>query len=105
MVRDCQERERFSLDVLCRDLGVSRPTLYRRVRRDAGMSPGRFITKVRLRVALNLISEGESITGGALAAGFTSLSTFYRACQSHVGTTPGGFRSTNWSDPDHAHAG
>jgi AraC-like DNA-binding protein len=81
-----------SLDELCRELGTSRPTLYRKVRNETGMSPASFVRDLRLELAGCLTLAGLSVTEVAHATGFVSVSHFSRAFREHFSAAPSAFR-------------
>ena len=60
------------------------------------MPLGEYITGVRMNAACRYLeSTEEKVIDIAYACGFTGLSNFYRAFQSHVGMSPGTYRETH----------
>ncbi|WP_405613539.1 helix-turn-helix domain-containing protein [Streptomyces sp. NBC_01508] len=78
-----------SLDAYARVVGVSRRTLTRLFAHDTGMSFDRWRTHVRLRAALPLLAEGQSVSRVAHAVGYATPSAFLAAFRRTVGTSPG----------------
>lgn len=78
----------YCLDNVCAELKISRPTLYRRIKKETGLSPGTLARTLRLEIAACLIAAGHSVTEGALAMGFESVSHFSRAFRDHFGVAP-----------------
>jgi AraC-like DNA-binding protein len=68
--------------------GVSRRTLERAFARDAGIGLALWLRRIRLIQALYALHEGSSVTGAALAAGYSGPSAFIAAFRRQFGTTP-----------------
>lgn len=80
--------------MLARDLQVSEDTLEKRFRRIVGASPKQFATLVRLRRAVDLSRESDSLTTLALDAGYYDQSHFIRDFRAITGDAPGHFFGT-----------
>jgi AraC-like DNA-binding protein len=81
----------FGVDCLSRDLGVSQPQLYRKVKAITGRSPVSFIRDIRLNKALSLIKENKyNISEIALEVGYNSPSYFSKCFQEKFGIKPSG---------------
>ncbi len=84
--------ENFGVDVLARELAVSRSLLYLRLA-DRGWSPARLILDRRLLRAAALLSDGAlPVTDVAFAIGFKSAAHFAQCFREHFGVTPSAFR-------------
>lgn len=76
----------FGVDYLSRDMGVSRPQLYRKVTTISGRSPVSFIRDIRLNKALSLIKENKyNLSEIALEIGYNSPSYFSKCFQDKYG--------------------
>lgn len=79
----------FSVESLGREIGVSRPQLYRKVLAVTGKSPVSFIKDVRLNKALNLLRENKlNISEIALEVGYNNPSYFSRSFFQKYGVKP-----------------
>lgn len=75
-------------------VGYSPAHLSRSFARDAGLSPGRFLSMVRFATAkAMLLEESLDVMDVCTAVGFTSLPTFTRRFSASVGVAPGRFRA------------
>jgi AraC-like DNA-binding protein len=81
--------EDLSLATLSRALGYSREHISRHFKSCFHIGIGRYITIVRLRHALALMQEGHRALYCALACGFNSTRTFYRAFENEFHCPPG----------------
>lgn len=78
----------FGVDYLSRDMGVSRPQLYRKVTAITGRSPVTFIRDIRLNKALSLIRENKyNLSEIALEIGFNSPSYFSKCFKEKYGVS------------------
>lgn len=76
----------FGVDYLSRDMGVSRPQLYRKVTSITGRSPVTFIRDIRLNKALSLIKENKyNLSEIALEIGYNSPSYFSKCFRDKYG--------------------
>ncbi|SFB56787.1 AraC-type DNA-binding protein [Amycolatopsis marina] len=77
-----------NLEAHARAIGVSRRTLTRLFVHDTGMSFDRWRTHMRLRAALPLLAEGQSVSRAARTVGYATPSAFLAAFRRVVGTSP-----------------
>lgn len=83
----------FSVDVLGREVGLSRMHLFRKLKALTGESPSDLIKKTRLEKSKTLLKEGElSIAAIAYDTGFSSAGNFSTAFKKYYGETPAKFR-------------
>ena len=82
-----------SLGTLAEAVAVSPRHLGRLFRRELGMTPGRWIEKMRLQTAQDLILEGCSITAAAQDSGFGNDENLRRAFERRFGMSPTEYRS------------
>ena len=83
----------FSLDDICREMGMSRNTLYGRCRERLGTTPSAYLLQRRLDKARELLENREySISQTAYMTGFNDPHYFSKAFKRHFGETPSEFR-------------
>ncbi len=88
-IRNNLEKETLSVDLLSREMVVSRAQLYRKIKSLTGVSPNHFIRDQRLDKAMNLIKLGDSnISAIALGVGFNNPSYFSKCFQNRFGISP-----------------
>jgi len=76
----------FTVEKLCREIGISRSQLYRKVTATTGRTPVTFIREVRLNEALSLIKENRyNLSEIALEIGYNSPSYFSKCFQEKYG--------------------
>lgn len=76
----------FGVDCLSRDMGISRPQLYRKITAITGRSPVIFIRDIRLNKALSLIRENKyNLSEIALEIGYNSPSYFSKCFHDKFG--------------------
>lgn len=81
--------EGFTIENLGRELGVSRPQLYRKIVTLTGKSPNDLVRGLRMTRALNLLKKRSmNITQVALEVGYNSPSYFTKCFAEKFGCTP-----------------
>jgi AraC-like DNA-binding protein len=86
--------EGIDIAALARQSHISVATLQRRFRSLFGISPGEFLSQLRIsRACRQLRSSSLNITQIALECGYESAAAFSRAFRRQMGTTPRAFRS------------
>jgi AraC-like DNA-binding protein len=79
----------FGVDGLSREIGISRPQLYRKVFAITGRSPVSFIRDIRLQKALSLLKENKyNISEIAMEVGYNNPSYFSKCFQEKYGVNP-----------------
>jgi len=79
----------FGVDGLSREIGLSKPQLYRKVSAITGRSPLSFIRDLRLQKALSLLKENKyNISEIALEVGYNNPSYFSKCFQEKYGVSP-----------------
>lgn len=79
----------FEIEDLCKELGMSRTNLHRKLKALTDSSATEFIRKIRLERAAQLLQEGKnSVSEVAYQVGFESLSYFSKTFQEQFGTLP-----------------
>ena len=88
--------EDFSVDDICRKIGISRVQLYRKVKALIGYNVNDYILTVRLKKAKFLLTnEDLSISEVAFKVGFSSQAYFSTVFKSKLGVTPKSFKEKN----------
>ncbi|RJP37243.1 MAG: AraC family transcriptional regulator [Phycisphaerales bacterium] len=86
-------RERVTLDGVARELHTSPYHFHRVFRREVGMPVHRYLTRLRLRAAVDELAESSvDLTALALSLGFSSHSHFTGAFRREFGVSPSAFR-------------
>jgi len=82
----------LDIDLLSAKLFISKPTLYRKIKSIADMTPGELITVTRLKKSAEYLSEQKySITEISVMVGFNSATHFGRCFQKQFGMSPSKF--------------
>lgn len=88
----CSVREPLTVAALARRVGMSRPVFARRFVEQVGVSPGRYLTALRIARAAELLQGSGSLAEVAVQVGYTSEFAFNRAFKRLTGLAPGTFR-------------
>ena len=81
--------EEFSIEGLCKELGVSRPQLYRKITALTGKAPTDWIRDLRLERAFQLLQlQHGNVSEIAYEVGFNNLSYFSKCFQEKFGALP-----------------
>ncbi|MEJ1240443.1 nickel-binding protein [Chryseolinea sp. T2] len=79
----------YTIDRLCKDLGISRPQLYRKITALTGRAPNNFLRDLRLdKAALLLRRRAGNISEVALEVGFSNPSWFSKCFAERFGCIP-----------------
>ena len=81
----------FSIDILCREMAMSRTLLYGRLKSLTGKAPQEFIRILCLERAADLLRQGMSVTDVAEATGFINAKYFSTIFKKHFGVQPSKF--------------
>jgi signal transduction histidine kinase/ligand-binding sensor domain-containing protein/DNA-binding response OmpR family regulator len=82
----------FRVEKLCREVGMSRTQLHRKMKAVSGRSAGEFIRVERLNRAAEMLGRREgNVTEVAYSVGYRSLSQFAKAFREHFGMAPSDF--------------
>lgn len=85
----------FSIDDLCREMKVSHPTLYRKIKNATDLSVSGFINEVRLKEAARLLKEESlSIAEVSYLSGFSDPAYFTRCFKKRYGVSPSNYPSS-----------
>jgi AraC-like DNA-binding protein len=86
------ENTNFTIDTLCMKIGMSRSSLYNRIKNISGMAPNDFIRLYRLSYAKDLLSSHQyTISEVAYKAGFSDAKYFSAVFKKQYRTTPSAF--------------
>ncbi|MCD4724668.1 MAG: helix-turn-helix domain-containing protein, partial [Bacteroidales bacterium] len=94
--------EQFGVSELAADMGMSRSSLLRKVKKLSKLSVSQFIRQVRLKQAMEMLRQNSfNVSEVSYKVGFSSTSYFIKCFRDHYGYPPGeaGKRSLNESDP------
>jgi len=83
----------LTLEHLAEAVGCSKRQLASVFRQSLAMTMHEYLTRVRLREALELVRDGEKIEAVSLLVGYRSKKNFYRHFKTHVGVTPLAYRA------------
>ncbi len=87
--------ENFSIEALSRDIGISRPQLYRKIVTLTGRSPNDLIIDLRMDKALSLLKRKTgNISQIALEVGYSNPSYFAKCFTKKFGCTPSKYVET-----------
>jgi len=88
-ITDNLEKETLNVDLLAREMFVSRAQLYRKIKSLTGISPNHFIRDQRLDKSIQLLKkENSNISDIALNVGFNNPSYFSKCFQNRFGISP-----------------
>ena len=87
---DTHLEEDLDIDLLADTFYISKYHMMRLFRRETGSTVVDYLTRRRLLYARELIDRGIRATEACYQAGFGSYSSFTRACNKYMGTTPTG---------------
>ncbi|WP_244068902.1 AraC family transcriptional regulator [Bradyrhizobium sp. Ce-3] len=88
----------LGIDEVCRSLHLSRPTLYRRLKRE-GTSYRELLAAVRKELAYRQIRQGQPVACVSDNLGFKDVSTFHRAFRRWFKQSPGALRAQTRAMP------
>ena len=92
------ENDEFNIDEICKNIGVSRIQLYRKVKALLGCNVNEYILAVRLQKAKYLLNKNEmSISEIAYKVGFSSSAYFSTVFKNKFGVTPSEFKEKKLS--------
>ena len=93
IVSDNMENEKLSLDMLSKELGISKIQLYRKLKEINGETPTEFIRKIRLKYAeKQLKTTNKTVQEIMYLCGFNNKAHFYRQFTKKYNRTPKEYR-------------
>ena len=81
----------FTIDDLCREMGMSRTLFYVKLKTYTGKSPQDFVRAIRLEKAANLLRQGRSVTEVSVLTGFDNPKYFSTVFKKYFGVSPSKF--------------
>jgi AraC-like DNA-binding protein len=85
--------KRWTVELLARAVGLSRPVFARQFVRALGLSPMRYLTEKRMQIAASiLLGSDTALAQIAIRVGYSSELAFNRAFKRHYQVPPGGYR-------------
>lgn len=81
----------FSIDILCREMAMSRTLFYSRLKLLTGRAPQEFIRIIRLERAAELLKQGISVIDVSEATGFINVKYFSTVFKKYFGIQPSKF--------------
>ena len=79
----------FGVDQLCKEAGISRPQLYRKIKSLVGLSPIQFIRSIRLKRAAQILEQDNSSVSHVMySIGINNLSYFSKIFKEEFGCLP-----------------
>ena len=83
----------FDVEMLCKEMGVSRAKLYRKVKAITNLSPAEVIRNIRLECAAEMLrTSGQTATEIAYLTGFGSYNHFSDYFKSIYGVSPKNYK-------------
>ena len=93
-ISDNMEKADFNVNMLCREMAMSRTILYEKLKALTGQSPGELITIVRMKAAARLLLEGHQVQEVAIKTGFTDAAYFSTAFKKYYGVSPSKYKKS-----------
>ena len=78
----------FSIDILCKEMAMSRTLFFSRLKSLTGKGPQEFIRIIRLQKAAELLKEGRNVTDVAADTGFINAKYFSSLFKKQFGVQP-----------------
>lgn len=78
----------FNINILCREMAMSRTLFFSRLKSLTGKGPQEFIRIIRLQKAAELLKEGRNVTEVALETGFVNTKYFSSLFKKQFGVQP-----------------
>lgn len=95
IVENNLQNQSFEITGLAEQVGISRSSLQRKIKKTANMSPSEFIREIRLKKAVVLLKSGDyNIDEIAVIVGFNSTSYFIRSFKKKYEMTPTAFKQS-----------
>jgi ligand-binding sensor domain-containing protein/signal transduction histidine kinase/DNA-binding response OmpR family regulator len=88
--------ENATVDAIAKDIGMSRSSLFRKIKAITGKNINEYIRKVRIEKAAYLIKEEDTtISQAAYEVGFNSINYFRRVFKEELGELPSKYKNKN----------
>ncbi|MCO6475255.1 MAG: helix-turn-helix domain-containing protein, partial [Phaeodactylibacter sp.] len=101
VIEENLSNEQFGVTELAREVGMSRSSLLRKVKKTAGLSVSQLIRQVRLEHGMELLKQ-DSFTVSEISyqVGFNSTSYFIKCFREHYGYPPGEAEQRDFDESD-----
>ena len=87
--------DNFGIDFLSKELAMSTPILYKKVKAITNMSVNNFVKTYRFKKAINLIKVGHNISEAAYAVGFSDRKYFSKEFKKLYGVSPSEYKENS----------
>lgn len=85
----------FNINILCREMAMSRTLFYSRLKSLTGKGPQEFIRIIRLQKAAELLKEGRNVTEVSVDTGFVNTKYFSMLFKKQFGVQPSRYEQTD----------
>lgn len=93
IIREHLEETEFDLEMLSKELGMSKSTLHRKIKAMTGLTPLDFIRNIKMKEACAMLNSRQlSVSEIAYALGFTNPKYFTKCFKDEFGVTPTEFQ-------------
>jgi len=92
-IADNMDNVDYTVDVLARDLAMSRASLYKKAQDELGITPNEFMRNIRLKHSITLLEQGIPINQVALMVGFQTPYYFSKCFKKMFGVNPSQFHN------------
>ncbi|MDH5354947.1 MAG: AraC family transcriptional regulator, partial [Gammaproteobacteria bacterium] len=88
-----QPEQRWSVQTLANEAGMSRTAFNQYFRETVGCTPGEYLLQWRMRLACRWLETGQVVIGNIVdRLGYQSETAFFRAFRRQIGMSPGQYR-------------
>lgn len=95
-VRNNLSNSSMNLDSFCKEIGLSKSNLYRKIKQITGLSPNEFIRNFRLETAARMLRETDmTISDIYCAVGYNSLAYFSNSFKALYGISPSEYKASS----------
>lgn len=91
--------EAAGLETWATRIGMSRRAMMRRFQLETGSTLGQWQQQMRMLMALQWLSAGQSVSSVALELGYQSVSAFIKVFKRHMGQSPGSWQQLSQTRP------
>jgi len=86
-------QEKWTVEKIAAQVGLSRSPFAARFKAEVGVSPMKYLTTWRMRMAVRMLRKGRDIGDIATATGYDSEAAFRRGFRREMGAPPGHYRA------------